>query len=100
MADKSEQSSQTAVALVGAGGPVLLRGLGEGVQQTTPGQFSNIGHRMKSILVLVIGKQWDIVTQRLLNESFNRNCPTERRRALLTFLSIYDAPAIRNANSE
>ena len=100
MAVKSEEPGPTPVTVVGAGGTVLLRGLGEGVQQTPPGRFSNIGHRMKSILVLVIGKQWDIVTQRLLNESFNRNCPTERRRALLTFLSIYDAPAIRNANSE
>ena len=42
---------------------------------TTPGGFirlSNIERRMKSISELVIGKQWDIVTQRLLHQSFNK----------------------------
>ena len=39
---ETEQSGQAAVALIGAGGTVLLRGLGEGVQQTPPGQFGEL----------------------------------------------------------
>ena len=39
---QSEQSGQAAVALVGTGGTVLLRGLGEGVQQTPPGRFGEL----------------------------------------------------------
>ena len=39
---QSEQSGQTAVALVGTGGTVLLGGFGEGVQQTPPGRFRKL----------------------------------------------------------
>ena len=46
---------------------------------TTPGGFirhSNIGRRMKSISELAIGKQWDIVNQGSLHQSFHKSCPT------------------------
>ena len=46
---------------------------------TIPGGFirhSNIGRRMKSISELAIGKQWHIVNQGALHQSFNKNCPT------------------------
>ena len=45
---------------------------------TTPGGFirlSNIGRRMKSISELVIGKQWHIVNQGSLHQSFHKSCP-------------------------
>ena len=35
-----------------------------------------IGRRMKSISELAIGKQWDIVKQGSLHQSFNKSCPT------------------------
>ena len=52
---------------------------------TTPGGFirlSNIGRRMKSISELVIGKQWHIVTQGALHQSFHKSCPTWGRGAV------------------
>ena len=39
-------------------------------------RLSNIGRRMKSISELAIGKQWDIVSQGSLHQSFNKSCPT------------------------
>ena len=39
---QSEQSGQTAVALVGTGGTVLLGGFGEGVQQAPPGRLGEL----------------------------------------------------------
>ena len=39
-------------------------------------RHSNIGRRMKSISELAIGKQWDIVKQGSLHQSFNKSCPT------------------------
>ena len=42
LAVQSEEPCQAAVALVGAGGTVLLRSLGEGVQQTPPGRLREL----------------------------------------------------------
>ena len=39
---QSEQSGQTAVALVGTGWTVLLGGFSKGIQQTPPGRFSEL----------------------------------------------------------
>ena len=38
---------------------------------------------MKSISELAIGRQWDIVKQGSLHQSFNKSCPTQGRGALL-----------------
>ena len=42
LAVESKEPGQAAVTLVGAGGTVLLGGLGEGVQQTPPGRFRKL----------------------------------------------------------
>ena len=42
LAVQSEEPGQAAIALVGAGGTVLLRGLGEGVQKTPPGRLREL----------------------------------------------------------
>ena len=47
---------------------------------------------MKSISALVIGKQWDIVTQRLLHQSFNKmlsNLGVRRSVSLLSEVSYF-----------
>ena len=46
---------------------------------------------MKSISELAIGKQWDIVNQGSLHQSFNKSCPTYGRDTAFGYQDISDS---------
>ena len=54
-------------------------------------RYSNIGHLIKSISGLVIGKQWDIVTRVFLHQSFHKKLSNwEERRKISEKTNISD----------